>query len=213
MTQKQTKRSSPRPRYQSDSRTDRLLLDLANMRDEDFGNFRRRWDRLYSRYKNEELLKLRDQLRMLWSKKYAGVHPKCLSEAYENHLHLQISLRAEPLYHGWLSCPDEPLEGFICGHWLSLEKCSWLVMWRPGEKRIKPNPHSLPTVLACACAFHADHLAMCRNVDCPAPYFIASRRDQKFCTDVCALPAKKAAKLRWWHKHRGTKHQDGEGKR
>jgi hypothetical protein len=211
MTQNQTKCSSLRPRYQSDSRTDNLLRDLANVKDGGLGHFRATWNRFYARYTERDLLKLRDELRMLWSKKYGRVHPKPLSEAFESSPRLQVSLRTASLYRVWLSCPDVPLEGFICEHWLGLEKNSWLVVWRSGEKQIRANPRSLPAVLAWACVFHANHLFICRNIDCPAPYFIASRRDQKFCTEECASPAKKAAKLRWWHKNHRMKHENAKG--
>jgi hypothetical protein len=38
----------------------------------------------------------------------------------------------------------------------------------------------------------------CGNTDCPAPFFFANRKNQKFCRDECAAPAKSAAKKRWW---------------
>jgi hypothetical protein len=38
----------------------------------------------------------------------------------------------------------------------------------------------------------------CANIDCPAPFFFANRKNQKFCRDECAAPAKSAAKKRWW---------------
>jgi len=98
---------------------------------------------------------------------------------------------------------DEPLQRFICEHWLGLERNSWLVAWHQSEKRIRANPSSLPAVLAWACVYHANRLCICRNAECPAPYFIAARRDQKFCSNDCASPAKKAAKLKWWHANRG----------
>jgi|ERR1019366_2234059 hypothetical protein len=47
---------------------------------------------------------------------------------------------------------------------------------------------------------------VCKNESCPAPYYFAIRRSQKFCSDVCAGPAKRAAKLRWWNKNRRLEH-------
>ena len=35
----------------------------------------------------------------------------------------------------------------------------------------------------------ADMIRNCPNPDCPAPYFIASRRAQRYCSGACALPA------------------------
>lgn len=40
----------------------------------------------------------------------------------------------------------------------------------------------------------------CANPDCLTPYFIAPRSTRQFCSDVCAQPAKSAAKLRWWNR-------------
>jgi hypothetical protein len=47
----------------------------------------------------------------------------------------------------------------------------------------------------------ADSMRICGNIECPAPYFIASRRSQKFCSDACALPAQREYKRRWWNEH------------
>jgi hypothetical protein len=33
-------------------------------------------------------------------------------------------------------------------------------------------------------------------------YFIANRRDAKFCSAKCAKPAKREAKLRWWRRNK-----------
>lgn len=43
----------------------------------------------------------------------------------------------------------------------------------------------------------------CGNEYCSAPYFFATRKNQKFCCDECAIPAKREAKLRWWNENRG----------
>jgi hypothetical protein len=41
----------------------------------------------------------------------------------------------------------------------------------------------------------------CANPDCAAPYFFA-RRNQKFCSPECSLPALRESKRRWWHQHK-----------
>jgi len=38
----------------------------------------------------------------------------------------------------------------------------------------------------------------CGNPDCPAHYFIATRRSQKYCSDACSKPAQREFKRRWW---------------
>ncbi len=45
----------------------------------------------------------------------------------------------------------------------------------------------------------------CLNRDCPHPYFFQSKKGQKYCSPACSTPAKRAAKLRWWHANRGRK--------
>ena len=52
-------------------------------------------------------------------------------------------------------------------------------------------------------AIHAaDLMRVCQNPDCPARYFIADRRTQKFCSEKCAGPAQREAKRRWWNENR-----------
>jgi hypothetical protein len=58
-----------------------------------------------------------------------------------------------------------------------------------------------------AAIFHFQHQAKralhCPNPDCPAPYFFASRKGQKYCSEKCAEPAQRAAKRNWWQQNRG----------
>jgi hypothetical protein len=50
-----------------------------------------------------------------------------------------------------------------------------------------------------------DKLRRCPNPTCPAPYFFATKKGQKFCSTVCAEPAQREAKRKWWNEHRGKK--------
>jgi hypothetical protein len=51
-----------------------------------------------------------------------------------------------------------------------------------------------------------DRAKYCGHVDCPAPYFIAVKRWQKFCSEKCAGPANRESKRKWWHnKQEGRK--------
>jgi hypothetical protein len=45
------------------------------------------------------------------------------------------------------------------------------------------------------------HTHVCANRDCSAPYFFAARRDQKYCSEICARPAQLEFKRRWWKKN------------
>jgi hypothetical protein len=47
-----------------------------------------------------------------------------------------------------------------------------------------------------------DRAKHCRHVDCPAPFFIAEKRWQKFCSEACAGPANRESKRKWWHEKR-----------
>lgn len=48
----------------------------------------------------------------------------------------------------------------------------------------------------------ADLTKHCGNSDCPAPYFIAKKRWQKYCTEKCAGPAARESKRKWWQDNR-----------
>ena len=51
-----------------------------------------------------------------------------------------------------------------------------------------------------------DKLRRCPNPKCPAPYFFATKKGQKFCSTVCAEPAQREAKRKWWKENRSQKH-------
>lgn len=41
----------------------------------------------------------------------------------------------------------------------------------------------------------------CVNSNCPAPYFIADKTTQRYCSESCAEVFQRAYKLRWWKEH------------
>jgi hypothetical protein len=41
----------------------------------------------------------------------------------------------------------------------------------------------------------------CANPDCPAPYFIAGRTTQQYCSEKCSGVLQRTQKLRWWKEH------------
>jgi hypothetical protein len=45
----------------------------------------------------------------------------------------------------------------------------------------------------------------CPNPDCPAPYFFASKKGQKYCSSECAKPSQRESKRRWWAENRAKK--------
>jgi hypothetical protein len=42
---------------------------------------------------------------------------------------------------------------------------------------------------------------VCGNRECPAPFFIAGRRSQKYCSEKCAGVFQQQAKRAWWREH------------
>jgi hypothetical protein len=42
---------------------------------------------------------------------------------------------------------------------------------------------------------------VCANPDCPAPYFIAGRTTQQYCSEKCSGVLQRTHKLRWWKEH------------
>lgn len=73
---------------------------------------------------------------------------------------------------------------------------SALRIWTP------PEPTAFEAVL-----FYlqrdVDRLRHCPNPDCVSPYFIATKKGQKYCSDACAVPAQREAKRKWWAENRG----------
>jgi hypothetical protein len=51
----------------------------------------------------------------------------------------------------------------------------------------------------------AKWMRLCANPECDTPFLIAKKKASKYCDDDCALPAQRAAKLRWWRENRQKK--------
>ena len=185
-----------------------LLAELANMTDDQASYFRRRWRQFSAgiwdqktRWRNndEELLQYRDELRLLW----AG--------PVEKHGDFQARVivptkRTVKIVKGEQHNPIvRPREEAILDAWLRRMPTNQLVFkWQPRFKGIRPNPRNLGVVLAFACVEHADYLRYCRNPECDMPFFIADKKDQKYCSDSCAAYGRKEAKRRWWKENRAT---------
>ena len=64
--------------------------------------------------------------------------------------------------------------------------------------RVELHPDDLLGAIWLAFVGFSDRARKCQNPTCPtSPYFLASRRDQKFCDENCA---RLVAKRRWWSK-------------
>jgi hypothetical protein len=189
----------------------RLLSELANMQDDGLRAFRRKWDCLYQRYTDRELLDFRDELRLLWDSvaPFELTQEKLRNQPVDVTVDLCSGVTAgqRALFEYWDEGPShsgDSLEKTICEMWLGQEKSVLYVDWTPGHRRVRPDKRSLSASLTFACVHYAEHMGMCRNPDCPSRYFIASRKNQRYCSPDCASPAKKEAKLKWWRENRGT---------
>jgi hypothetical protein len=67
------------------------------------------------------------------------------------------------------------------------------------------TPHDLRQLLWLTLLQHARNLGICQHAGGHGwthPYFIKYRREQKYCCNPCAAPAKREAKRRWWNQNR-----------
>ena len=62
----------------------------------------------------------------------------------------------------------------------------------------------------------ADRARYCPNPECPAPYFFSTRKNQRYCSEICAAPAQREMKRKWWAEHgeewRAARHSKKRGK-
>lgn len=200
-TQGSGEKSSSESRPLTRLRTASFLSDLVLLDEGSMGRFRKRWNKLYRRYSDEELLKRRDELRYFWHN-VAPSRPFTRIEDLFHHTEYTEPLENDYDYSG---APDRgvQLPQFICEYWLRTDRDGVRIHWP--SRQIKANPFSLPTVLAVGCLYHSRYLRICPNSECRDRYFIAVRKDQKYCSPECAEPAKLAAKRKWWNANRSTK--------
>jgi hypothetical protein len=182
-----------------------LLYRLANMHDSGIHRFRADYTKeapVYQRerYSDESLLNLRDELRLLWECDAAGKQLDlecCRAYAPDWNSHRGRE-HAQALSNMMSQFEEATVQAAICNMWLRSEKQPVAVIWTKQKKAIAPVRQCLPAVLALGCVQHAGHLKVCSNKHCAVPYFISKRKDQKYCSDDCAAPAKREAKRRWW---------------
>lgn len=74
------------------------------------------------------------------------------------------------------------------------------ILYEP-EKRFRVPP---PTPFEQALSYlvkAGDRARYCANPECPAPYFFVKRKNQRYCSEICAAPAQRELKRKWWAKH------------
>ncbi len=199
-TQHNTVKSSRKSAALTPLKTAELLADLALADSNSLGAFRKRWNKFYRRYSDVELLKRRDELRYFW---HQVTPSRPFTRMEDLFRHTEDTERLEKDYE-YSGAPERSIQlpQFICEYWLRRERDGVYIDWR--AKQIKARPASLPTVLAIGCLYHAPYFRICPSRDCQGRYFIAARKDQKYCSPECAEPAKLAAKRKWWNANRGS---------
>ena len=156
-----------------------FLQELANLREDGIVRFQQKYAPSFDRCEKSEILKLREELRALWT---GGKHmPATLAAVWDEK-----------------RAPGTPLGEFICNRWLRACRGGLVILM--GE--IQPDFEAPLALLAYCAHLCMNRMRVCGNEDCPAPYFVAERRDQRFCSSACAAPSKRAAKLRSWRKHK-----------
>jgi hypothetical protein len=185
----------------------------------------------FAEYSDDALREWREQLRMLWKppRRSADVPPAARTMAAGPY-----HLAGEPgtLMDWWRAAIEHTalpwdinegkvhvgtLQEEILNYWLRMamqyspphqvgrrQKTFFIALWNKKFRALVPNGLSLPTILVHSFMLSADRLRCCRNNRCAAPYFVALRRDQLYCSSECAAPAKRAAKLKWWRREHAS---------
>lgn len=83
----------------------------------------------------------------------------------------------------------------------SLRKVDFFkILYDPANRFRVPPP--TPFELALSYLIKAgDRARYCANPECPAPYFFVTRKNQRYCSEICAAPAQRELKRKWWAEH------------
>lgn len=194
MPTKRSKRSSALQTLTAAPRvsTDELrgfMCDLANTRDDNgsLGRLRRHYEARLMGYSVNEIVLYRDELRLLWHPEEGISDPEYLA------------------FQDWLKVrPDAEPGEMICSRWLRRSTVGLLAVWQKDRRELVPSVADLPASLVYGCLLFGDRLFYCQNPGCINPWFIALR-GQRYCSNECSWPAKKAAKRKWWAENRVKK--------
>lgn len=72
------------------------------------------------------------------------------------------------------------------------------VKWSRRGFQLELQPDDLWRALSLAFIGFSDRMRKCQNPTCDAPYFLATRKDQRYCSEKCA---RLVANRTWWDKH------------
>ena len=119
-------------------------------------------------------------------------HPEMLAKVARWAAYPMMASLAQQLRKAWDE-PDQRLK-----EWYSFElRQDFHLQTNPGKQAEPPalTPFEQAMVHFQRISSRAKH---CANADCPAPYFIASKRSYKYCSEACSKPAQQAFKREWW---------------
>jgi hypothetical protein len=162
-----------------------LLLDVANLHDDGFDWFYRKWARRFFRGKNipskPDVIKVRNELRQVWAPTIE---------------HKQNQRIVSGWFHWRPASPTGQLED-------TSGKIANVAMWEPVLKtgNIVPVVGSLHAQLVQGVLEQYGRFAICDNPDCPAGFFLSKRSDQKYCErGECTGYAQRLYALKWWNR-------------
>lgn len=152
-----------------------VLYRLANLNDGQVAYFQKHCAFGLAGETDETLIQMRDELREIWGTERPG----------------EIARRDE-FIGKWFGADG----ALVDGKW-QLPADKWVMLWQFGIMR----PAFFSGELAWAFCRHHARLAICGNPDCPAPYFVAKRRSQKYCcaNDLCTQYAGRLAANKYWN--------------
>lgn len=182
----------------------RAVTELANLRDDgsDFVRFFRRWSSLVPEVEAHGIQFERMQR--------AGI-PARFMVLYQRRDALREIWRGNSVVLAELLLPNEPPEE-LRGREEYLERddenghaTGWVwspqisVDWHRGQFTYEPRTSFQKALYL---LFRRSRFAkVCANPDCPAPYFIAKKATQHYCSDGCAEVFQRECKRRWWAEH------------
>jgi hypothetical protein len=74
------------------------------------------------------------------------------------------------------------------------------ILMNPASPVKFPPPHPFERVIQYL-AIWLMRTRYCAHPKCSEPYFIGTRKNQKFCSEECSKPAQQEFKRRWWQTH------------
>lgn len=182
---------------------DRLLLDLANVHDkpESLQRIRDRNPDTLGNVDDHILIQLQGVLRLAWTAQDARHRDWFIFQVRDVYCAFQLDQQM-----ALSERPDDPYPREVI-----LPSGGTLTTWggessstKLERRRLQPPP---PTIFEATMYYFqrsiAERAKFCPVPGCHAPYFVAAKRWQKYCSEACAGPANREAKRKWWHENKG----------